>query len=61
MLLLGLDEFDDEAKDLAAYGLESMIGAELRNWIFGKFKLDMLFQQLLGPTLMVTKFTEMVC
>lgn len=49
-LLLSLDEFDEEEKSLAPYGIDSMIGAELRSWIFKEFKLDVLFPQLLGPT-----------
>ena len=36
---------------IAAYGLDSMSGAELRNWLFNKFGLDMGFQTLLTPTL----------
>lgn len=61
MLMLGLDEFEDEEKSIAGYGVDSMIGAELRNWIFKEFKLDVPFQRLLGPTLTLTKFAEMVC
>ena len=37
-----------------------MIGAELRNWIFKELGLDIAFQQLLGPSLTIRKFSELV-
>ncbi|KAH7012592.1 uncharacterized protein B0I36DRAFT_399271 [Microdochium trichocladiopsis] len=39
-----------------SYGLDSMIGAELRKWIFNEYGLDFPFQQLLAPTLTIDKF-----
>ncbi|KAJ5617564.1 Acyl transferase/acyl hydrolase/lysophospholipase [Penicillium hordei] len=44
-----------------SYGVDSMIGAELRNWIFKELGLDISFQQLLGPSLTITKFAEDIC
>jgi hypothetical protein len=61
LLLVPLDEFEPDVKAIADYGLDSMIGAELRNWIFKEFALDMPFQQLLGPTLTITKFAAQIC
>ncbi|KAH6649445.1 hypothetical protein F5144DRAFT_616611 [Chaetomium tenue] len=60
MLLLDLDEFEPDVKSIASYGIDSMIGAELRNWIFKEYKLDVPFQQLLGETLTITKFAIQV-
>jgi hypothetical protein len=61
MLLLSLDEFEPDVKSIADYGIDSMIGAELRNWIFKEYRMDVPFQQLLGPTLNITKFAKQVC
>ena len=46
-----VEDFDSDGKSIAAYGLDSMIGTELRNWPFKEFGLDMGFQTLLVPTL----------
>ncbi|KAI4159807.1 MAG: hypothetical protein LQ342_006318 [Letrouitia transgressa] len=61
LLLVDLDEFEPDVKPVAEYGLDSMIGAELRNWIFKELALDIPFQQLLGPGLTITKFATQVC
>ena len=62
LLLVELCKFDDDASaPIASYGLDSMIGAELRNWIFKEYALDVPFQQLLGPTLTIRKFAALVC
>ncbi len=51
ILMTAVDGFDFDGKSIAAYGLDSMIGAELRNWLFKEFGLDIGFQTLLAPTL----------
>ncbi|KAK2024712.1 fatty acid synthase [Colletotrichum zoysiae] len=61
MLLLDADAFGDLAQSVASYGIDSMIGAELRNWLFKEFGLDVPFQQLLGPSLTPTKLGEQIC
>lgn len=61
LLLIDLTNFGDPAAPIASYGLDSMIGAELRNWIFREYALDIPFQQLLGPTLTIEKFATQVC
>lgn len=48
-MLIDLAMFEDPTVPVAKYGLDSMIGAELRNWIFKEYALDIPFQQLLGP------------
>lgn len=61
MLLLSREEFDPETKSIASYGIDSMIGADLRNWIFKEYRIDIPFQQLLAPTLTITKFALQAC
>ncbi|KAM0075857.1 Reducing polyketide synthase dep5 [Fusarium odoratissimum] len=63
VLLLDVEEFSDESsgRSIASYGIDSMIGAELRNWIFKELGLDIAFQQLLSPSLTITKFAELIC
>ncbi|OHE97149.1 hypothetical protein CORC01_07590 [Colletotrichum orchidophilum] len=63
VLLVDEAEFGDEesGRSIASYGIDSMIGAELRNWIFKELALDIAFQQLLSPSLTISKFAELVC
>ena len=61
LLLIDMANFGDPTVPIAKYGLDSMIGAELRNWIFKEYALDVPFQQLLGPTLTIGKFAAQVC
>ncbi|KAI1381386.1 putative polyketide synthase [Hypoxylon crocopeplum] len=61
MLLQSPEDFEADVKSIADYGIDSMIGAELRNWIFKEYRMDVPFQQLLGPTLTIGKFAAQVC
>jgi hypothetical protein len=64
VLLIDETEFGDDnnvGRSIASYGVDSMIGAELRNWIFKELALDIAFQQLLSPSLTILKFAELVC
>lgn len=61
LLRISLEEFEPDVRSIASYGLDSMIGAELRNWIFREFQVEVPFQQLLGPTLTITKFAIDMC
>ena len=61
LLLVDAREFEPDVKAIADYGLDSMIGAELRNWIFKNLGLDIPFHQLLGESLTITKFAAQVC
>lgn len=61
MLLLEPESFGDKTTSVASYGIDSMIGAELRNWLFKQFNLDIPFQQLLGPSLTPTRLAEQIC
>ncbi|KAF9884961.1 hypothetical protein FE257_000871 [Aspergillus nanangensis] len=58
MLLLGVEEFERDGRSIASYGVDSMVGAELRNWIFKEMGIDIPFQQLLSASLSINKFAE---
>ncbi|KAL9046571.1 MAG: hypothetical protein Q9214_000624 [Letrouitia sp. 1 TL-2023] len=51
VLLTAVEDFELESPSVTDYGLDSMIGVELRNWLFKEFGLDIPFQQLPAPTL----------
>ena len=51
ILMISADDFELDGPSLASYGLDSMIGVEMRTWIFKEFGLDFPFQKLLAPTL----------
>ncbi|WEW58624.1 hypothetical protein PRK78_004092 [Emydomyces testavorans] len=61
LLHLDREEIEPHTKSIADYGLDSMIGVELRNWIFKEFGLDIPFQKLLAPSLTIMKFAAQVC
>ena len=60
LFLIDIANFEDPTVPIASYGLDSMIGAELRNCIFKEYALDIPFQQLLGATLTIGKFAAQV-
>ena len=60
ILMLAPDDFEEDGKSVASYGIDSMIGTELRTWIFKEFGIDIPFQLLL-PSLTIPKFAEQVC
>ncbi|TGO19696.1 hypothetical protein BTUL_0003g01530 [Botrytis tulipae] len=60
VLMINKDEINPQARAIASYGLDSMIGAEFRNWIFTEFKVDIPFQQLLAPNSTIASFTEIL-
>jgi hypothetical protein len=51
ILMIPIEQFELNGRSLASYGLDSMIGAEMRTWLFKEFGLDYPFQKLLAPTL----------
>ncbi|KAK4243208.1 hypothetical protein C7999DRAFT_36471 [Corynascus novoguineensis] len=61
MLMMDEESFDVASGSIASYGIDSMIGAELRNWIFREYRIDIPFQQLLAPSLTISKFAGQVC
>ncbi|KAJ8122080.1 hypothetical protein ONZ43_g1634 [Nemania bipapillata] len=54
LLVMEEDAMDTIARSVASHGLDSLIGAEFRNWIFREFKVEMPFQQLLSPSLTIS-------
>ncbi|KAF7533617.1 hypothetical protein G7054_g6912 [Neopestalotiopsis clavispora] len=62
--LLMLDETKvlEEASrgSVASHGLDSMIGAEFRNWIFREFGVDVPFQQLLGGSFTISELAAIL-
>ncbi|TQV96355.1 polyketide synthase [Cordyceps javanica] len=60
ILMLSVDDIDLDGPSIASYGLDSMVGSEMRNWLFKNFGLDYPFQQLLAPTLTFTKLARQV-
>lgn len=61
MLMLETTDVSVDQGSIASYGIDSMIGAELRTWIFKEFAIDVPFQQLLGVHLTINKFAHLVC
>lgn len=61
LLMIEREEFRPATRSIASYGLDSMIGAEFRNWIFREFKVDMPFQQLLAGNLTLVKLATHFC
>ncbi|KAI1751035.1 hypothetical protein F4782DRAFT_201506 [Xylaria castorea] len=61
ILMIPFDNFElHGAASVASYGLDSMIGAEFRTWLFKEFGLDYPFQKLLASTLTFRKLSEAV-
>ncbi|KAI1270610.1 ketoacyl-synt-domain-containing protein [Xylariaceae sp. FL1019] len=51
VLMIPEDEFELDGPSLASYGLDSMVGAEMRTWLFKEFGIDYSFQKLLSSSL----------
>ena len=51
ILMIPADDFELDGPSLGSYGLDSMVGAEMRSWLFKEFGLDYPFQKLLARTL----------
>ncbi|KAI1370878.1 hypothetical protein F4677DRAFT_464877 [Hypoxylon crocopeplum] len=60
ILMIPADDFELDGPSLGSYGLDSMIGAEMRTWLFKEFGLDYPFQKLLAPTLTFAKLAKAV-
>lgn len=61
MLMLDDGAVSVDKGSIASYGIDSMIGAELRSWIFKEMAVDVPFQQLLGANLTINKFADLIC
>ncbi|KAI0451165.1 hypothetical protein F5B21DRAFT_516907 [Xylaria acuta] len=51
ILMIPVGDFEVEGPSLGSYGLDSMVGTEMRSWLFKEFGLDYSFQKLLSKTL----------
>ncbi|KAI1425016.1 hypothetical protein F5Y12DRAFT_749302 [Xylaria sp. FL1777] len=51
ILMIPFGDFEVDGRSLASYGLDSMVGTEMRSWLFNEFGLDYSFQKLLAKTL----------
>ncbi|KAI1346694.1 hypothetical protein F5Y01DRAFT_264504 [Xylaria sp. FL0043] len=61
ILMIPFDDFElDGQASIASYGLDSMIGAEFRTWLFKEFSLDYPFQKLLASTLTFKELSDAV-
>lgn len=60
ILMIPVEDIELDGPSIASYGLDSMIGAEMRTWLFKEFSLDYPFQQLLAPDLSFTKLAKVV-
>ncbi|KAJ8125169.1 hypothetical protein O1611_g8471 [Lasiodiplodia mahajangana] len=61
ILMIPFESFElDGVASIASYGLDSMIGAELRTWLFKEFGLDYPFQKLLASSLTFKKLSDVV-
>ncbi|OAQ61797.1 polyketide synthase [Pochonia chlamydosporia 170] len=61
MLMIDREDVRVNEGSITSYGIDSMIGAELRTWIFKEFAVDIPFQQLLGAAFTIFKFADFVC
>lgn len=61
ILLVRLEDLEFDSGSIASHGLDSMIGVELRNWLFKEFSLEISLQNLLSATLTFMGLSAMVC
>ncbi|OJJ78181.1 hypothetical protein ASPBRDRAFT_37382 [Aspergillus brasiliensis CBS 101740] len=59
LVLMAVSEVDT-SRPLAKYGMDSMLAAEFRNWVFGAFRVDVPFLMLLGKSCTLRGVGEMV-
>ncbi|KAI1120248.1 hypothetical protein F5Y10DRAFT_283450 [Nemania abortiva] len=50
----------DPSKPLVAYGMDSMIGTALRNWVFSTFGVDIPASDFMGPVLTAQSLSEKI-
>ncbi|EED19830.1 polyketide synthase, putative [Talaromyces stipitatus ATCC 10500] len=60
MLLIPIEDFAFEGTSISVYGIDSMIGADLRNWLFKLFSLEVSFQHLLAPKMTILALARAV-
>lgn len=60
LLFVSADDVEG-AKDVASYGIDSMIAAELRNWLMKMFRLDLSFLELVRKGTRVEDLVDLAC
>lgn len=60
ILLQPFESFELEGPSVASYGLDSMIGTEMRSWLFKEFGLTIAFQELLSTSLTFSGLSKLV-
>lgn len=50
----------DPTKLLVAYGVDSMIGTALRNWVFSTFAVDIPASDFTGPVLAIQSLADKI-
>ncbi|KAI0544083.1 reducing type I polyketide synthase [Xylaria curta] len=61
LMMIEVNSIEPARHSLSSLGIESMIGAEFRNWIFREFNVDLPFQQLLVGGRTVLELSELLC
>lgn len=61
LLMLEVDAVRPVHKSIAGHGLDSMIGAEFRNWVFREFAVNIPFQQLLAGSMTIADLASKLC
>ncbi|KAF9886588.1 hypothetical protein FE257_011360 [Aspergillus nanangensis] len=59
ILLLPVEKFAMRGSSIASYGVDSMIGVELRTWLFQELGLEVGFQALLAAKMDFAKLAEL--
>lgn len=57
LLLIPLDQIDP-SNSVVMYGMDSMIGGELRNWLYREMRVDLSFLELLSPSITIEKMVS---
>jgi hypothetical protein len=58
ILMVPVENFEVEGPSVASYGLDSMIGTEMRSWLFKTFGLKIPFQELLSSSLSFAELSK---
>lgn len=56
--MIPIEEFKDDGRSIANYGLDSVVSVELRGWLAKQFGLDYPLQKILSPKLTLKTLAE---
>lgn len=60
ILMLPVETFDFQQHSVASYGVDSMIGVELRTWLFKEFGYEIGFQKLLDANMTFGSLSKLI-